>query len=134
MTQKEIDTFFEWIKDVDILDKKNVDRIFSDMVKALRTIKDFTDIKGNNYDSNIAYLGRADVQAQANKWIRTHSFVKARVMIKEMNWNNAAPSYYMEWETTTLTGEQWHLNFWPCSECACVACLPSGNADERKTR
>ena len=115
-SQKEIDDDLAWLKNVDVTCAVNVDRVITSAVRMLMSCKPEEDEQAS---SSIAYLKTPAVRKQLQERIDEFGLVRATVEIKAM-----LGVAFMEWKATDRDGKGWELNFWPCSQCACISCLP----------
>jgi hypothetical protein len=116
----------DWLSNVDLTNIKNVDRIFVEIVRLMKnellSKKPRVDVEFAR--GNIKYLQRVGVQRQAKERIQSAGLTTAKVFIRAMRWDNSLPTLYMEWDVVDANGQQWNMNFWPCSTCACISFLP----------
>jgi hypothetical protein len=67
------------------------------------------------------YMGRADVKKQYMQYVEQTEAVSV-----EGNYLSTLGLLYVEMKLKNRTGKVYALNFWPCSDCACVACNCEG--------
>jgi hypothetical protein len=76
-----------------------------------------------NVESSIVYLQRNDVRQQFLKIVCDHDIQDFKpVALQVLN------VVFIEMHATSSDGKEHVINFWPCSDCACVSIEPAAHA------
>lgn len=85
------------------------------IVTYLEEVREVVKDRDVNIDSSIIYLKRNDVRDQFKNIIETNSIISFETKTYEI-----LKMIYIEIECSDKDGDVYKLNFWPCSECACI--------------
>ena len=98
------------------LNKENADKVLKLAVKMMLSCKREEE---EMFASSVMYLQLDSVKQQLHSRIDEFHLQSTSVKIGIM-----LGCGFMEWKAVDMDGKEWELNFWPCSSCACISCLP----------